>query len=109
MKQFSIILLILQILCVTLSANAHSASLSHGQHEGVHYHFESEGEVDFVSSVFDGEHETHDPNTHTHLSIAILVSSENPALLLGKEPWLINLHTVYVSQTLSPPLPPPNT
>lgn len=108
-KKLTTILLILAMSCVSLSANTHVASVSHDQHEGTHYHFQLESGADSDSSVFESGLQAHDPTSHSHLSLDILIFSEDHVYTAYKNPWEINLHTVYISQTLSPPVPPPNT
>jgi hypothetical protein len=119
MKKLRTLLLILQMFCLSLSANTHFATVNHDHHEEAHQHFEVETRADlnsnnfkssiFKNSIFKNELHVHDPSSHSHLSLDIVILSEDHEYSSFKHSWASNFHTMYTSHILSPPVPPPST
>jgi hypothetical protein len=111
MKNLTATLLILQILCISLLANAHSVSVDHHSSEGTHFHLEKIESIAKATTATSPDinnlSDTHDPSNHTHIPLLALSSSSSvsPAV---KNVLPSTLHSAYLGQTLSPPVPPPN-
>jgi hypothetical protein len=107
MKSAISILLMLQILCVSLAATTHAAIANHIEHEAEHHHVYHGNEVDLNLSHSENEFNRHDPTSHTHLSLDILITRHIPQLTPFKNSWVVIHHPEYVSETSTPPIPPP--
>ena len=109
MTKLITLLLILQIFCVSLSANTHITSVNNDHYDAVHHHFELADKDDINSHIFKSELEAHDSSKHSHFSLDIVILSRDHFFAAYKSSWATNFYTLYIGQTLSPPVPPPDS
>lgn len=112
MKNLIAILVILQMLCISLWATAHSGSVDHRSSEGTHFHQEKIDSIAKATTVMSADmnnlSDTHDPSNHTHIPLLALTSSA-PVSPAVKNLLPSTFHSAYLGQILSPPVPPPNS
>lgn len=110
MKNLTALLLILQILCVSLMANAHSITADHDPREDAHYHLQTHSDITHGESNLNAVDNiaSHDPSNHIHLS-AIVLTSCNLIPFFAHTPCPNKLPITYLSQIIIPPVPPPNS